>query len=52
MVKIIKHAIDKERMEKEGEARYLCNQAYYPKYQKITLKYSEITCLRCLHLLY
>ena len=52
MTKLIKHALNKNKMRKEGEARYLCIGAVYPTYEKVTTKYSEITCKRCLDILY
>jgi hypothetical protein len=46
MRKII-HMLDIDRIEKEGLARYLCNQAVYPTLGRFTLDTDRVTCRNC-----
>jgi len=44
---MIIHLLDKNEMRKDGNARYICNYAVYPTFEKSTTEIKKVTCKNC-----
>ena len=45
--KHIKHLLDADSMRMRGEAKYICQGAVYPTFEKSTTSERSVTCSRC-----